>query len=127
MMRWIAPVSIALAGLVAVGAPAAAQMPSALANAIRAGQVGERYDGYLGYATATTPVVQRQVGAINIQRRSLYSNLAQRRRVLPQDVGIAAGCELLARVPVGGVYLPAEGSWRRRGAGEAVARPDYCR
>jgi uncharacterized protein YdbL (DUF1318 family) len=66
------------------------------------------------------------VAAINIKRRALYSDLAARRGVAAQDVGIAAACALLGRIAVGEAYLLAEGQWRRRAAGESAPRPDYC-
>ena len=62
----------------------------------------------------SSPTVQRQVSAINIRRRSLYVDLAKRRGVTPQVAGIAAGCELLARVAVGEAYMLQDGVWRRR-------------
>ena len=67
--------SLILAGLIAV--PAAAQTPQV--NAARAsGTVGERFDGYLGYAAAVPSTVRSQVESINNRRRTLYSNLAAR-------------------------------------------------
>jgi uncharacterized protein YdbL (DUF1318 family) len=109
-----------------LAAPVAAQTPAV--NAARAvGQVGERYDGYLGIAGAVSPAVRTQVATINIQRRSLYSNLAARKGVSPSDVGITAGCALLARVSPGEAYMGGDGVWRRRGAGQPAPIPDYCR
>ena len=109
-----------------VAGPAAAQTPAV--DAARAnGQVGERFDGYLGVNGAISAEVRGQVARINIQRRSLYSNLAARKGVSPQDVGVTAGCQLLARVPVGGAYLLGDGGWRRRGVGQATPVPQYCR
>jgi len=111
---------------VALAVPAAAQTPAV--DAARAGgAVGERYDGYLGIAAPVSAQVRSQVAAINIRRRSLYSNLAASKGVSPQDVGITAGCQLLARVPLGGTYLLGDGVWRRRAAGEASPAPSYCR
>lgn len=109
-----------------VAAPAAAQTP-AVDAARAAGQIGERYDGYVGVVTAVSGAVRNQVATINIQRRSLYSNLAARKGVSPQDVGITAGCELLARVAVGQAYMLGDGAWRRRGASQPAPVPDYCR
>ena len=43
------------------------------------------------------------------------------------EVGITAGCQLLARVKVGEAYMLADGVWRRRAAGQPVPVPDYCR
>jgi uncharacterized protein len=116
---------ILLAAMIAA-APSAAQTPAV--NAARgAGAVGERYDGYLGIAAATSAAVHSQVATINIQRRSLYSNLAARKGVSPQDVGITAGCQLLARVGPGEPFMLADGKWRRRAPGQPAPVPDYCR
>jgi uncharacterized protein len=117
-----------LAALLMALAPgrAVAQTP-ALDAARAAGLVGERYDGYLGIAGAVAPAVRSQVARINVQRRSLYSSLAARKGVSPQDVGITAGCQLLARVGTGEAYLWPEGGWRRRLQGQGAPVPAYCR
>ena len=117
---------LALAASVLVPGAVSAQSYPELAAARRAGQVGERYDGYLGYASTASRQVQRQVGAITFRRRSLYVGLAQRRRVTPEVAGLATGCELLGRVAVGEVYMLQDGVWRRRAPGQSVPRPTYC-
>jgi uncharacterized protein YdbL (DUF1318 family) len=108
-------------------APAAMAQSPAVDNARTAGAIGERYDGYVGIAAAVSSAVRTQVATINIQRRSLYSNLAARKGVSPQDVGITAGCELLARVAAGEAYMWSDGKWRRRVPGQPAPVPDYCR
>lgn len=123
-MRWL--LILAAAGMTAVAVPSTAQTP-AVDAARQAGQVGERFDGYMGFATPPSSAVRSQVNAINIRRRALYSNLATSRRVAPQEVAIAAGCQLLARVQVGQAYLLADGQWRRRLAGQPAPIPQYCR
>ena len=125
MRIWVVLAAIA-GSAAAVPAAAPAQSYSALAAARQAGQVGERYDGYLGLAAPTSPAVQRQVSAINIRRRSLYVDLARRRGVTPQVAGLAAGCELLPRVQVGEMYMLQDGVWRRRQPGQVIAQPSYC-
>jgi len=119
---------LAAAGLalVPVSVPASAQSNSAIADARRAGTVGERYDGYIGYLAAAPETVRRQVGATNIRRRSLYTGLASRRNASVQEVGIAAGCELLRRVAVGEIYMLNDGAWRRRSPGQPEPVPSYC-
>ena len=109
-----------------LAAPVAAQTPGVDA-ARAAGIVGERYDGYLGLAGPASGVVRSQVAGINIERRSLYSQLALSKGVSPQDVGVAAGCQLLARIGVGESYIGVDGVWHRRTAGQAAPVPDYCR
>jgi uncharacterized protein YdbL (DUF1318 family) len=116
---------IAAAVTFAVAAPAPAQ--TAAVNAARAaGQIGERFDGYLGYAATPAATLRSQVDAINIRRRAIYSNFATSRGVSPQEVSLTAGCQLLARVAVGEVYMLSDGVWRRRGAGQRPPVPSYC-
>ena len=113
-------------GAAALAVPAVAQTP-AVDAARAAGAVGERYDGYLGIAAPVSAAVRSQVASINIRRRALYSSLAARKGASPQDVGVTAGCQLLARIGVGQSYLLADGVWRRRAPGQGSAAPDYCR
>jgi uncharacterized protein len=117
---------LVLAAAVLVPGSASAQNYPELAAARRAGLVGERYDGYLGYASTPSTLVRRQVAATNIRRRSLYVGLAQRRRVTPEVAGMATGCELLSMIAVGEIYMLQDGTWRRRGPGDTITRPSYC-
>lgn len=112
--------------LAAAAASAPAQTGSSVLAARASGIVGERYDGYLGFAATPSEQVRRQVGTINIRRRSLYTGLARRRGVNLQAVGIAAGCELLAQVKVGEAYMLNDGAWRRRSAAQPAPVPVYC-
>ena len=114
------------ATLFAVAAPAIAQSSPALVAAEEQGTVGERYDGYMGYTAGASPEARRQVSAVNITRRSLYSGLAARRRATVQEVGIAAGCQLLGEVRVGESYMLNDGTWRKRQAGDPPPVPSYC-
>ena len=126
MKRW----QRLLAASLLTAAPVAviqAQEPSVIVEARSDGRVGERYDGYLGIVSAASPALRRQVAAINIRRRSLYSSLATSRGATPQEVGITASCTLLGRVAVGEYYLFGNGVWQRRQSGQAAPRPEYCR
>ena len=123
-MKAIRCLWIAAAALAAV--PVAAQTP-VVAQAIQAGQVGERYDGYMGIVGAATPQLQRQVNAVNIRRRNLYIELASRRNASPQLVGMATACQLLGQLTPGEAYMLNDGAWRRSAPGQTVPLPDYCR
>lgn len=122
MIRWLS--AVAVAGLVSVAA--AAQTSPSVNSAIAAGLIGERFDGYLGVRGAIPVSVRRAAEAVNIRRRALYSGLASRRGVSPQEVGITAGCTTLARVAPGHWYLLGDNVWRRRAAGQAAPVPPYC-
>ena len=106
--------------------PAVAQS-SALSQAIAAGQVGERFDGYMAVVGQSSAEVRRQVAAINIHRRKLYSDLSERRNVTTELVGMATACQLLPQLAVGEAYMLSDGVWRRRAAGQSIPLPDYCR
>ncbi|HEU0311662.1 MAG TPA: YdbL family protein [Sphingomicrobium sp.] len=119
---------LALAAVICLARPdvAKAQDLAAITEARRAGLIGERFDGYLGFVTANPAAqLRRDVSAINIRRRALYSDLAARRGVSPEEVGITAACSLLRRVAVGEYYLPGQGGWRRAVAGQSPV-PGYC-
>jgi uncharacterized protein YdbL (DUF1318 family) len=111
--------------LLAEAATARAQ-PARLALAIQAGQVGERYDGYMGFVVPPSPEVRRQVAAVNLRRRNLYIELAGRRNVNAGVVGIATGCQLLRQLSPGEAYLLADGVWRRWVPGQPAPVPDQC-
>jgi uncharacterized protein len=118
--------AVLIGAAILAGAPAAGQSQSAVMEARGAGRIGERFDGYMGAPGPLTGVVRSQFDAVNIQRRSIFTDLATRRGVSPGDVGITFGCTLLRRVAVGEVYLLPDNVWRRRGPGEPSPRPDYC-
>lgn len=115
---------LALAASAATAAPA--QTP-AVDQARASGIAGERFDGYMGFAATPSAALRAQVSTVNIRRRALYSRLATQNGATVQDVGITAGCQLLARVGIGQAYMRADGTWRRRAAMQAAPVPDYCR
>ena len=114
----------AMAGL-AMPASTSAQDPATIVAAKRAGQIGERYDGYVGYVITPSPALRRQVDAVNIRRRSLYSGLAVSKGVSPEEVGITAACSLLRRIGPGDYYFTAQNGWQRYAPGRSPV-PSYC-
>jgi hypothetical protein len=118
--------SILIATSVLVSAAASAQSPI-IAEAIEAGQVGERYDGYMGFVGTPSPELRRQVLAINIRRRKLYTDLSSRRNVTTALVGMATACQLFTHLAAGEAYMLNDGTWRRQAPGRPAPQPDYCR
>ena len=123
-MRSLFLMLLVLASL-AGSVPALAQESAALVQARRAGQIGERYDGYVGFVATPSAQLRRQVNAINIRRRSLYYDLATRKGVTREEVGITAACSLFRRLGVGEYYLPGQGGWQRYVPGRSPL-PSYC-
>lgn len=119
---------IAWVALAAAAASVAAsgQAPDPVGAARAAGTVGERFDGYLGIIGSPGDSVRRQVSAINIKRRSIYSTFAARKGVSPEEVGLTAACTTLSRVSVGELYFTQQGGWQRREAGQPAPVPAYC-
>jgi uncharacterized protein len=113
-------------GIAMLATSSVAQESPSVVQARGAGQIGERFDGYLGFVTNPSESLRRQVNAINIRRRALYAGLARRKGASTEEVGITASCTLFARIPVGGYYLTSDRGWLRRGAGQAAPRPAYC-
>ena len=118
--------TLAVVLALAAAVPAAAQMSATIRAAKAGGQVGERYDGFLGMAASAPVAVRREVEAVNIRRRSHYTRLAAAKGVSPQEVGITAGCTTLRSVEVGEPYMLADNVWRRRPALQGPPVPDYC-
>ena len=121
-----AGLAIAAAAISMAAGPAYAQRAASIISARQAGLIGERSDGYLGFVSTPSAALRRQVETVNITRRALYTNLAQRRGVTPSEVGITAACQLLAGVGVGEYYMLADGVWRRRAPGQSAPVPNYC-
>lgn len=93
--------------------PAAAAQD--LAAAKRAGQLGERIDGYLGVVKASTPdEIRAMAEEINARRREEYAAIAADRGVPIEAVQQLAGEKLIARASSGEWVLGADGKWRQK-------------
>ena len=75
---------LAAVAAAAIGAAPAPQNPAVVAAARQAGVIGERYDGYMGFVATPTAEMRRQVGAVNLRRRTLYIGLAGAPRRQPE-------------------------------------------
>ena len=97
----------------------------AVSQAINDGVVGETATGYLGFAQNPSPELRAQVDAINLGRRSAFSDLAQQRGTTRQQVAEETACSRLASVDPGQVYQLRDGVWRTRGSAP-IPTPPYC-
>jgi uncharacterized protein len=119
--------SIVLFGAIAAGAAHAEIGDPTLAAAIRAGQIGEQADGYLGAVSARSLPAQlkAQVDQANIRRRAAYTDQAAASKVTVDEMARATGCTLLAKnTPVGAFYRAEGGAWTKNA--DTVTLPSYC-
>ena len=129
MMRRTLSLALAAALLGAAPAPAfQADVSADVAASLRAtGQVGERFDGYLGLVGNAPASVRAEMDAVNIKRRAFYTDLAAKRGAKLEEVAATAACRILAtRVQPGQYYQLQDGVWRQRDGDTPVARPTYC-
>jgi uncharacterized protein len=120
---------LALGGAViaalAIATPALAQRDPAYDAARKAGQVGEKVDGYLGVVGAQPASIQNLVADINIRRRANYAQRAQENKATLEEYALTQGCALIARTEPGEKYQTPEGTWETRGPG-APRRDPRC-
>ena len=100
--------------------PVAAADPL-LDAAKRSGQVGERADGYLGFAgvssqssAASEAELKRRVAEINARRREVYTRLSKRTGESLQDIAKLTGERQIQRAKPGEFIMDASGRWVRK-------------
>ena len=125
-MKIVLAMGIALAA-VAGGAGAAYALQADVSAQLRAsGQAGEQADGYLGIVGNGGADLRAQVEAVNIKRRALYTDLAQKRGVKIEEAAASTACEIFkTRVLPGQYYRLTDGVWRKRD-NTPVPLPSYC-
>jgi uncharacterized protein YdbL (DUF1318 family) len=116
--------ALVLAGL-ALPAPAMAQRDPAYEAARKAGQVGEKTDGYLGVVGSQPAAIERLVADLNRKRRENYTQRAQAQSATLEQYALTQGCILIARTEPGEKYQAPDGTWQTRGAG-APLRDSRC-
>lgn len=88
-------------------------------SAVAAGRIGEGSDGYL---KAIDGGLSATAEDINLQRKKVYADKAAAEGGTVQAMGIAAGCNLIKRLPAGAKYREVAdngvpGAWRTVGQG----------
>jgi len=119
--------SIAAAAMLAAGfaGAAQAQRDPAYEAARKAGQIGEKPDGYLGVVGGQSAAIQKLVDSINIQRRSAYTKAAAAQGATVEDFAFTSGCNLILKTQAGEKYQAPDGSWNTRGSA-APTRDSRC-
>ncbi len=129
-MRQIIRRSVMAAGLAAIAvggiaAPAMAQRDPAYDAARRAGQIGEKMDGYLGVVGGGDAALRKIVDDLNIKRRAVYAEKAQAANATLEEYAFTSGCLAIARTTAGEKYQAPDGSWQTRTAA-APQRDSRC-
>ena len=104
----------AVVAALAIAAPALAQRDPAYDAARKAGQVGEKVDGYLGVVGSQPAAIQNLVADINIRRRANYAQRAQENNATLEEYALTQGCILISRTEPGEKYQTPEGTWETR-------------
>ena len=109
-------IAAALVATLVVGLSSTSLAADDLDSAKRAGQVGERFDGYLGVVDAAAPVrIKALVENINTKRRKAYKKLADRNKVELEVIQGVAGTKAIERTKNGQFVMPSDSdSWQKR-------------
>lgn len=84
-------------------------------SARSSGLVGEKSDGYLGFATSPSPAIRALVEDINIKRKAAYSKEALANGATVEEMALRSGCRLIAeRTVAGEKYQTPSGQWKTR-------------
>lgn len=117
---------VALAATLATGPAAAIDNGGPIDLAIAAGVVGEQADGLLGFVNPPTSVqadLQRRVSEINIRRRGVYADVAQRTAETVERVALLQAMRQIQRAETGEYIRDLTGAWCRKGP-QTVAGQD---
>lgn len=114
------------AAVLAVGALAGvayAQRDPAYDAARKAGQIGEKMDGYLGTVGSVPADVGQMVRDLNIKRRAVYAEKAQAASATLEEYAFTSGCLAIARTAPGEKYQAPDGSWQTRTSAPPIRDP----
>jgi uncharacterized protein YdbL (DUF1318 family) len=111
-----------LAGLT-LPAPLLAQRDPAYEAARKAGQIGEKPDGYLGVVGGQPSTIQKLADDLNIKRRANYAARAQAANATLEEYAFTQGCILVSRTVAGEKYQAPDGSWQTRTSAPPIRDP----
>jgi len=109
--------AMGVSGTVALVAQAEITQSKALVDAAKTkGIVGERYDGYLGFVSATSDqALKAAVEELNSGRRDVYAQADQKNKVPSGAAGASAFTNFIfPRLPSGFYYYSSDGQWQTK-------------
>ena len=86
--------------------------------------IGEKPDGYLGYATTPTPAIRALVEDLNIKRKAAYTRRAQATNSTVEQFAFASGCNLIQQTEIGERYQAPGGQWETRTSAAPLRHPN---
>lgn len=115
----MAALTLALAGTAGYSvfhaAPAyAAGAKMVVDQGISAGRIGERIDGYLAAVGDVSEAERRAMNEINIGRKSVYTDLAEKKGVSVEVIGRLSGEKQLAKAASGAMIMNDSGRWSKK-------------
>lgn len=123
MRRSIRATLAALAMTGAVATPALAERDPDYAKVRAEGRVGEQPDGYLGVVGDGDAEAQKIANDINIKRRAVYVDGAQKNAATLEAYAFAAGCTAIQRTAAGEKYRAPDGTWQTRTGAPPMLHP----
>lgn len=104
---------MAMLALILLGGVSAQAKPLDAPRA--AGQIGERYDGYVVLRDKNAPQsVKNLVAQTNAQRKALYEKRAKEDKVPVSAIGKIYAEQIIKSAPKGTYFLDSSGKWTRR-------------
>lgn len=98
-----------------VGGALAAEPEYLLGTAKEAGQVGEKFDGYIGLVDQSAPEkIKKMVKDTNERREARYGSIAKKRGTTVESVAKQAAAKILKRVKPGEMIQTADGKWIKK-------------
>ena len=95
--------------------PAYAANAKAVVDAgIAAGRIGETIGGYLEAVSSVSDAERRAINEINIGRKSVYTDLAEKKGVSVDVIARLSGEKQLAKAAPGSMIMGEDGQWMRK-------------
>ena len=92
----------------------AANAKAVVDQAISAGRIGERIDGYLAAVTDLNDAERRAMNEINIGRKTVYTDLAEKKGVSVEVIGRLSGEKQIGKAAAGSMIMTDSGQWSKK-------------